>query len=207
MISVIHCPSRRLKCHISPLFLASFFLVPVHQNARRKRERLLQGKWAALFIFLSLYASAGCRYRAWERRLILWGADASESRREEEEGVHFFLSGAWHVKRVMIYTSVASARAPAYTYPHTRTHIEETPPVWVLESKQTLMSHLSVSLTMFCCWGTSSSSSTATVRAAWPRQPRCVRFSQSDCGGSHTSLSHIFSYGRSIEGSGARYSL
>lgn len=50
--------------------------------------------------------------------------------------------------RVILYTSIASEHTQADTvHILTQTHIEETPPVWVFKSKQTLMSHLSVSLT------------------------------------------------------------
>lgn len=77
------------------------------------------------------------------------GGEEEEAEAEAEE-VNFFF-GAKNMKeqiriRVILNTAIASAHTPADTYPHAH-NIEETPPVWVFKSKQTLMSHLSVSLT------------------------------------------------------------
>lgn len=129
---LIHSPSLALS-HITFIFT---FLAPIHQHSN-KRSEITAEKWTALFIFRAMYTPAGWSYEV----------HSTESRGE----VH--LSLLPHVKhrsvRVILYTSIASAHTRADTYPctHTHTHLEETPPVWVFKSKQTLMSHLSVSLT------------------------------------------------------------
>lgn len=145
MISVIH---SHVHCYTAPLFIDFF---STHQPAKRKRE-ITAGKMNC------------CIHFPVNACISKLPTPCSRRRRSA-----FFFACYSAEPHASYFTHQLRLNTPEKLHTLTQTHMEETPLVWVFKSKQTLMSHLSVSLTTVLLLEQSfySSMGYSTVLLAW----------------------------------------
>lgn len=141
MLSVIwSSPNEWNKYHITIIF--RFF----QYISEHRERRPLQEKWRALFISLSV------RMHQRAADTVRLRAQGNLMRYHSERRRGPFFSHAWHAQAQIsthLNTPTASSNADALQEIYPYTLKQETPLVWVFEAKQMLMSHLSLSFTIF----------------------------------------------------------